>query len=172
MGCDIHLTVEKKTENISTGDQKWEAVFSSSYIRRDPVTNETLPWEDSQEWYQAHEREDVFYKDRWKHPLYLGRNYGMFAILAGVRNYDNYPVIVDPRGIPVNPSPEYTQMCAGDELDGHTHSWVTLTELLNFKGWARRDLISLRSQVHAWLDALCAIDSNTDNVRICFYFDN
>lgn len=29
-----------------------------------------------------------------------GRDYGMFAILAGVRNYHDHPVLIPPRGVP------------------------------------------------------------------------
>lgn len=62
----------------------------------------------------------------------LERNYDMFAILADVRNYDGFEQIVEPRGVPADSCQEILDACAQWEGDGHSHSYLTLADILNF----------------------------------------
>lgn len=55
------------------------------------------------------------------------RSYRLFAFLAGIRNYSAIQPIALPRGMPVDPSSDYF-----DDQDRHSHSWLTLSELLAF----------------------------------------
>jgi hypothetical protein len=70
---------------------------------------------------------------------YFGRNYELFAILAGVRNGSGFagcdtgdPVIPisEPRGLPEDVSSDIK--AESDELgvDGHSHSWLLISEIL------------------------------------------
>lgn len=61
---------------------------------------------------------------------YHSRNYDLFAILAGVRGYLNY--IEPPKGVPDNASPEYKKMVEDWDCDGHSHSYFTVRELLDY----------------------------------------
>lgn len=53
------------------------------------------------------------------------RSYGMFAFLAGVRNYSAVPPISEPRGLP-------DDAVQSDDLGDHSFSWLSMDELLAF----------------------------------------
>jgi len=55
------------------------------------------------------------------------RSYGMFGFLAGVRNYSDVTPLSEPRGLP-DDTPEYEEC----ELGDHSHSWLSIEELLGF----------------------------------------
>lgn len=111
MGCDIHLYVEIKQ------DGKWA-------------------WWDGQ---PIEEDEGHVYVD-WEKQAYRGRNYDLFAILANVRNGtgfagvdigDGFIPISMPRGIPDNSTEEYDRIVKSWGVDGHSHSYLTLDEIIN-----------------------------------------
>lgn len=65
-------------------------------------------------------------------PVEDSRNYAVFAMLAGVRNrYDLEPISA-PRGLPADLRGEEDW-----EFGDHSHSWVTLREVLDWPGWAK-----------------------------------
>lgn len=84
-----------------------------------------------------------------------GRNYRVFAMLAGVRNGTGFagvkthkPIlpIAEPRGIPAGVEVDEDAIVVRDEwrdnkeidrtwLGDHSHSWVTLKELIDWPGW-------------------------------------
>ncbi len=114
MGCDIHLRVEKLS------GLKWQAAEKM-------VPNK----------YAGEEGEPETILERF----YSERNYNLFAILADVRNGrgfagcdtgDGFNPIVEPRGIPEDASDSVREDSEGWGADGHSHSWLTLTEILAF----------------------------------------
>lgn len=120
MGCDIHLYVEKCV------DGKW-------------VTADT--WKPS-EYEDEGDRLHVAYGDHF----YDGRNYDLFAILANVRNgygFAGIPTgagfvpIAMPRGIPDDACKEYKDTAESWDSDGHSHSWLTVAELLTYD-WTQK----------------------------------
>lgn len=58
------------------------------------------------------------------------RDYGMYAFLAGVRNYSGIPPIAEKRGWPDDVSDAARE--GHWDLDSHSHSWLTVEELENF----------------------------------------
>lgn len=60
------------------------------------------------------------------------RNYFMFGFLAGVRNYSGITPISNRRGVPEDASSEAAGSITGWDIDGHSHSWLTVTELMSF----------------------------------------
>lgn len=60
------------------------------------------------------------------------RSYGLFGFLANVRNYSMIPSISEPKGIPSDASEYYLRKVHSWNLDGHSHSYLTLQELLDF----------------------------------------
>jgi len=60
------------------------------------------------------------------------RNYGLFGFLAGVRNYSQVPVLAAPRGLPTDVGDLVRLKSEEWDVDGHTHSWVSLRELIDF----------------------------------------
>lgn len=73
-------------------------------------------------------REDGQWVNKPLRHTYDGRNYNLFAILAGVRNRHDILPISDPRGLPPDVSKEVEGEADGD----HSHSWLTLAELMAF----------------------------------------
>jgi hypothetical protein len=115
MGCDIHYFVEVQQE-----DNSWK-------------TLEVPDWRNyktHQEWEEA--------CPKWH---YHHRNYSVFAVLADVRNGRGFagcdlgdPVtpIFPPRGLPADVSAE-TKAASDDwGRDGHSHSHLTVRELLDY----------------------------------------
>ena len=119
MGCDIHVFIEHRRSPI-----EWAS---------DDV------WENN--------------KDGWSiafgTEIYSNRNYELFAALANVRNRlprDEKPrympkssdggepifVITQPKGIPHDCCLKVQRELERWEGDGHSHSWYTLQELLDF----------------------------------------
>lgn len=116
MGCDIHLYAERR--------------------------NAAGQWESADKWGpdkydESDGRQVVDYDNRF----YRGRNYDLFAILADVRNGrgfagvstgDGFQPIDAARGLP----PDCDQRISADAQrwgsDGHSHSWLTVAELLAF----------------------------------------
>lgn len=56
------------------------------------------------------------------------RSYGVFAFLAGVRNYSAIPPISEPRGLPEDATVSDDDGWLGD----HSFSWLSVAELLAF----------------------------------------
>jgi hypothetical protein len=63
-------------------------------------------------------------------PPFDWRSYGLFGFLADVRNYSAVPPIALPRGLPSDASDAVAEASVG--LDWHTHSWLSMDELLAF----------------------------------------
>lgn len=152
MGCDIHLYAEVRKGG------KWypagKPVLNCNY---DMEQDFIVPW---------HLKEKVEFpetapldndeKDKFtRETFYYRRNYGLFAILADVRNFNKDPLepIFPPRGVPVDASDEYKELAKG--VDWHSHSYLTLKEILEFD-WTKKttDFIamSLRDYYnwHTW----------------------
>jgi hypothetical protein len=110
MGCDIHLYVEAKA-----GDN----------------------WESQDKWVEEDGEKDVDYSDRF----YTSRNYDLFAILANVRNGhgfagvktgEGFKPISEPRGLPIDVTSDVGNLSERWGVHGHSHSWFTLKELLEY----------------------------------------
>jgi hypothetical protein len=76
--------------------------------------------------------------------IYKNRNYDLFSILADVRNGygfagiktgDGFKIIDEPRGFPENCSKNVKKIY--EMKDGHSYSWITLKEILNFD-WTQK----------------------------------
>lgn len=113
MGCDIHFYVERKVDGVWQSADRWEPSEEEPGSQRIP-------------------RKKRFYSDR---------NYNLFAILADVRNGygfagcdtgNGFVPIADPRGIPEDVSELVQAESDRWEGDGHSHSWFTVAELLNY----------------------------------------
>lgn len=116
MGCDIHFYVERVEDGAWASADRWTP-DGDSEANEPPVT---LDYKDS------------FYHDR---------NYDLFAILAGVRNGrgfagcdtgDGFVPISEPRGLPEDLSPQVRAEAERWDGDGHSHSWLTVQELLDY----------------------------------------
>ena len=115
------------------------------------------------------------YKGKWIYRKVQGelepRSYKLFGILAGVRDEEQVP-IVPPRGLPDDMSETTAIEAKIWERDGHTPSWLTLPELLNFDWKAA----GLWNEVQDLIYGLRELDEteggNYSSIRIVFWFDN
>jgi hypothetical protein len=113
MGCDIHLYVERRENGKWVTCDAWE---------KDPGDGG---------------RASVPYKKSFYH----GRNYDLFAIFADVRNGrgfagvktgEGFTPISPPRGIPADCCAEYRDVAEGWGVDGHSHSWLTVADIMSY----------------------------------------
>lgn len=130
MGCDIHFRVEKRVDGVWKHAEKM-------------VPNKYWEPGDDEPEMEAEK-------------LYSGRNYSLFSILANVRNGrgfagcdtgDGFKPIAMPRGLP----PDVSQPVKDDSerwgCDGHSHTWLTLAEVLAFD-WTQT------TKQRGWVNAL------------------
>ena len=125
MGCDIHCYAERKNK-----DGKWEIVVNKE--------------KNEDEWVSVN-----------YHP-YDGRNYNLFAILANVRNGiafagcktgEGFNPISNPKGVPYDASKEYISIVEQWDVDGHSRSYFTLRELLDYD-WTQT------TQLQGWVNMI------------------
>lgn len=164
MGCDIHFFTEKWT---STNDYGGPRDLSDD---REQKLNEVLEDEPTRfRWVSA----DTWYLEdgNWQvEELYNGRNYGLFSILADVRNNGSIEPIHIEKGIPLDASTGYLYKCQQWEGDAHSHTYYTLDELLNVD-WSKYESFYVGEFMDT-LEEMKRIDSDPLNVRCCFFFDN
>lgn len=123
MGCDIHIHVEFKrdmyicsdADNKPQYEKRW---LCGDYFKVNPYYTEG--------------------NDDGEKPLVLvgfcdNRNYSRFAVLADVRNYGSTAYIAEPRGLPDDVTAEVKEDSDYWDVDGHSHSYFTLKELLDFQ---------------------------------------
>jgi len=152
MGCDIHLFSEVKRNG------KWEPAvpfvladwWYDTIIDEEDCEYDTPKYRIREKEFENMSEEEVFekYGDDpricWDYPLdrSLGnRNYCFFSILADVRNGrgfagvdtgDGFNPISEPRGLPEDVSIEVKRQFDHYGIDGHSHSYITLKELLEY----------------------------------------
>ena len=173
MGCDIHSYAEKKVNG------KWEKVSDQFSLD-----------EFDKKWYRKEKGDNPF---GW-------RNYSIFAFLADVRNYDHCTPISEPKGLPDDISDEVKEKADDWDGNGHSHSFLTLKELLDFdydkSFWNRR--VTKQIAPNVWNDSSLAEEGegkiitysenlgdwffihleelkmlgDPEDVRIVFWFDN
>lgn len=124
MGCDIHMRTEIRKKN------KWVAlgkIFKSPYYDPKKKTEK--------------DKSGYIWNDPKTDEIWEGRNYNLFAMLANVRNGrgfagcktgEGFNPISMPKGIPEDASAEYKKMAKEWDGDGHSHSYLTLKELLEY----------------------------------------
>lgn len=160
MGADIHLFHEK----YDTKTSKWESCDNwqlNKYYNSEEDTYDIGI--DSQN--------EMKYEVPYDNYIYRGRNYYLFGCLAGVRG--NIPCISYPRGIPDGVNEWIKKYIDKYGVDGHSHSWYTLEELLdvNWEFYTKNDYENV-SQFLKVIEYLKTIDSDPKNVRIIFFFDS
>lgn len=111
MGCDIHIYVEKKEDGRWIPVDEWvQDEYGISYVP-------------------------------YQKQIYDGRNYDLFAMLADVRNGygfagvdtgNGFIPISLPKGLPDDVSDNIKNVSDSWGRDGHSHSWLTLKELIDY----------------------------------------
>lgn len=99
----------------------------------------------------------------------IGRNYDIFAALAGVRNGVGMVPVAEPRGLPAfdaderddRPCSEMVNLAERYGVDGHSASWLTLAELKAFdtEQVVHDDRLILARDDDGRVTAMCAATS-------------
>lgn len=128
MGADIHIHCEyfKKKYWIKDDPGRWE---NCDIYAWNPDT-ETYEFED----------------------IYQYRDYELFGVLAGVRS-NELPQICEPKGLPKDISAKTQEEYNKFGGDAHTPSWLTLTELLQWKKDQKKKWKKLCKQCEVQVDA-------------------
>jgi len=114
------------------------------------------------------------------------RNYNMFSLLAGVRNYGIIKPMAEPRGLPDDVSIEVYEKHREESGDAHSESYLTLRELVEYDYSKPHideyDELITEDDIYTPLNFLS--DSyfkdieelkqygDLDNIRVVFWFDN
>lgn len=114
MGCDIHICTE--AQQTIDGKKRWVNI---DHFRHNRYYNEESPEEGERELELV--------------PIYNSRSYILFSILADVRNYSGNIPISQPKGIPDDCSKVTRKEIDFWGVDGHSHSYLTLRELLEYR---------------------------------------
>jgi hypothetical protein len=163
MGADIHLFAEKRLRN-----NEWATVQTFNSINKKALGLSTV--EGRYDW--------LFF-------IVEGRNYALFAKLAGVRG-----IGPQAKGVPDDASQLYREYVDSWLSDGHSHSWCTATEFVarfletldegdpivkDYAGWVLNS--GQDNAVLTFLDQYCAVQifegrDKADDYRFVFFFDN
>lgn len=101
---------------------------------------------------------------------YVGRNYQLFGLLAGVRSHVN--PILPIRDLPNNLSEEIKDEAKKWEGDAHTHHFYYLDELVESKEMFKKISREFISTIEN-LEFICdKFKISQSDVRIVFWFDN
>jgi hypothetical protein len=113
----IEYKKELPIKNSDKREQKW---ISGDYFKPNEFSD---VWEDESKLSRIE--------------LYGGRNYALFATLAGVRDYSNSIIPVsEPKGMPEDCCLYIKNAKEDWDGDGHTHSWLTLKEIKDYQNTA------------------------------------
>lgn len=143
MGCDIHMCLEKQLFAYDDKERKngiWvnaDTWQRDGYYEVEVATNSDTLEDEFGSTADILRGWEIPYEQR----IYSGRNYDLFAILANVRNGrgfagvptgEGFDPISMPKGIPADCHPITKAMMESYGCDGHSHSWITLRELLDY----------------------------------------
>lgn len=173
MGCDVHMFLEKYTdeedqylETLAEDLEYYEYYDDSDYGRKiKNLINSAIKSEnrDSRLNTVLEEKSDK----RWiviDQP-YGDRNYELFSKLADVRSYGEYNAIAEPQGIPDDASLYYQIKTDQWDSNGHSHSYFYLSDLL------KHDFSEISTNFSNFVESYREKE-DIDNYRIVFFFDN
>lgn len=109
---------------------------------------------------------------------YGGRCYSLFGILAGVRNTSNTMIggEFNLKGVPDDASPTVKATSDDYDLDGHSHNYFTVQELLDsdYNKMDKNELTTLGIDPYFFNTTIPQLQKigRPEDVRIIFWFDN
>lgn len=176
MGCDIHFYTERYTsDNDFDGPRRLSEERNSKLDRILELNEKVEPrWVSADKWSLDNGFDD---EKPWWYIIrgteyYRGRNYYLFSVLAGVRDYGDTPRrLSDPRGVPDDASDGYKTIVEQMGSDGHSHSYFTLEELLNVN-WDEYKREDWLDDFMDTIERMKLIDNDPSKVRCVFFFDN
>ncbi len=159
MGCDVHMFLERKLEDESN---EW----ASADI-----------WDKNDLFIDYPDSSFPEYKVKAVNRLFNRSSYILYAILASVRNDDNKIIpIAKPRGLPSNVSEMVRRQEEFWGVEGHSHSWLTLDEIINYD-WTQTftdyhgEIRCYKDYFEIFINKIHTINK-TGTFRTVFWFDN
>lgn len=196
MGCDIHMWLEyrrgdgpwrmiKRVEckscegagsmpgRVKGPDDNYEEVEDKCW-RCDGKGVDVL--DEEKDSYKNAEGVEVDYSRLTGGCCYVGRNYGLFGALAGVRTGEE--PLIEPRGIPGDASPEFFKLTEQWDGDAHSTGWLDLDDITAIlvahvptDHDEYHDLSGFIEQTLPLMQRIAA-KQGPKNVRVVFFFDN
>jgi len=99
-------------------------------------------------------------------PITIHRNYHLFALMADVRNNGSISPIADPKGMPEDASLITRMNKDGWGVDGHSHSWLGIDELVILEEYCRKH------KIKSWGSYRIADDHDYEPFLNVFLFGN
>ena len=121
MGSDIHNHIEYRKESYIGTDKNGKSKYKSKWLCGD--------------YFKLNPLYGIFKGEREYELVGFceDRNYDLFATLADVRNYGDTPYIAEPRGLPKDVTKKVKKESDDWGEDGHSHSYFTLKELIEYQ---------------------------------------
>lgn len=120
-----------------------------------------------------HAHTEIKVNGRWEHyraPC-ISRDYALFSMMAGVRTWAGAPdPIAEPRGLPEDASVTTKLDSESYGKDGHTHSWLSLTEMEAVERFFFGGLFGFF--FGDWVGDRAGWPSAVEDARVVFWFDN
>ena len=128
MGCDIHTMAEIK---MKRQDTLYPNAIKKRYFEYEEY--DVLPAVFDNPYHRVEDY--VLNLDDFNAPFtnqpFRQRNYVLFSLLADVRNDGSIDPFDEPRGVPDDVSSAGYTFMHSYGVDGHSHTWYTLQELLD-----------------------------------------
>lgn len=129
MGCDIHLHIEYRLK-----EEKTHLIKEAKYDENGKEIEKAITWAEKTEWQKYQ------YRDEWS-----SRIYGMFAVLANVRNYHHLEHI-ELRGFPddahlYTKKEYYLRVIADVEFEKYGDNWHNCCSVSNALRWGGKRFI-------------------------------
>jgi hypothetical protein len=159
----MHFYVERKSTRLKRQELLNEVFNDDEKLE--------MEWESADSWNTVGDGGVVKILDRSER-FYSGRNYTLFGILAGVRTIPKNGPISKPKGFPNDASDDIKSEYEAWYGDSHSTSNFTLKELKEVD-WSKysensQQLVSFMETI----EKMEKLDSNPENVRCIFWFDN
>ena len=158
--------------------QKWRDGEEPSNKTEEYIIGKYIPQnmaDDHLHWYEA-DKKGLFpypYSDQ----PYGGRCYRLFGLLAGVRDSSIDMIVPDRYGyLPDDVSVEIEDLSDEWGVDGHSHNYLTLKELMSSKYFKMTEQDLADMGIDSYFFTTLVPDlmrfGNPDDIRIVFWFDN
>lgn len=161
MGCDIHMYLEARNNNHSSKIGGFDCI---DYFQINP-------------WYEY--QGDGDNEEKFEHvPVFEGRSYELFGILAGVRDH-SVECICPQKGFPADISGYVKEVKSEWEGNYHSASYLYLDELKAFTGYRNpsyeeivKTMEERKDKFYNPYGTLELGDKHDNDIRIVFFFDN
>lgn len=158
--------------------QKWRDGEEPSNKTEEYIIGKYIPKnmaDDHLHWYEADRKGLLPYP--YSDQPYGGRCYGLFGALAGVRDTSVEMIVPDRQfTLPDDVSDEIQDISDGFGMDGHSHNYLTLKELMESKYYKMSSEELEKMDIDSYFFKVMVPDlqkfGKPEDIRIVYWFDN